>query len=355
MSKEKNSKKNATTSSESSSNPTIDNPYAESLETLQKKVKQYWKPSQFFDPTLSRHQRNKLWEEELDGIGMKLVEKYSWACPDSQALRIIKNFSPIVEIGCGKGYWAKLLREMGVDVKCFDKYTGGKKGNWTEVEKGGPEKLSGKSMQGRTLFLCYPDEAESMAASCLDVFTGEIVIHVGELMTSGGTYFGPPQAPFGRTSSADFQVQLAENFHCLLVADLQHRFPYSRDTISVWKRTVRVEGKEHAPASEEVEIANTNTNSKANKQAKDAEKGDAGGGGKKSKKRKAEGDDMNGGGNAASAVEFVSLDQLAMLREASLDIQYNEEDEAMWSSIPYNELLPTTRAAPILAHLLDKH
>jgi hypothetical protein len=52
---------------------------------------------------------------------------------------------------------------------------------------------------------------------------------------------GPPQSAFGRTSSAEFQVELAESFHCLLKINLP-RFPFSNDTLSVWKRTEYVEG-----------------------------------------------------------------------------------------------------------------
>mmetsp|Transcript_7307 Transcript_7307/g.6553 ORF Transcript_7307/g.6553 Transcript_7307/m.6553 type:complete len:117 (+) Transcript_7307:1-351(+) len=78
---------------------------------------------------------------------------------------------------------------------------------------------------------------------CLQHFKGEYIIHVGEMITTGGTLSGTPQAPFGRTTSADFQVKLAESFHCLLVAPIP-RYPFSNDTISVWKRTTFVKGRE---------------------------------------------------------------------------------------------------------------
>ena len=52
---------------------------------------------------------------------------------------------------------------------------------------------------------------------------------------------GAPQSAFGRTSSAEFQLQLSEQFHCLLKIDLP-RFPFSYDSLSVWKRTSFVEG-----------------------------------------------------------------------------------------------------------------
>ena len=72
------------------------------------------------------------------------------------------------------------------------------------------------------------------------VCIGQYVIHVGELLTTGGT-LSFPQAPWGRTSSSDFQVTLSEQFHCILSASLP-RFPFSRDHITVWKRTKWIHG-----------------------------------------------------------------------------------------------------------------
>jgi hypothetical protein len=114
------------------------------------------------------------------------------------------------------------LREKGVDIVAFDKTVS--KDAWTSVLEGGAEKLSDEKIaKGKSLFLCYPDEEEPLALECLENFQGDFVIHVGELISTG--QLSGPQAPWGRTSSADFQVQLAEEFHCVLVADLP-RFPF---------------------------------------------------------------------------------------------------------------------------------
>jgi hypothetical protein len=43
--------------------------------------------------------------------------------------------------------------------------------------------------------------------------TADTVIHVGELY---GDCINLEQAPWGRTSGADFQSMLATNFHCIL-------------------------------------------------------------------------------------------------------------------------------------------
>lgn len=149
----------------------------------------------------------------------------------------------------------RLLQERGVDIRGYDLYPQNfRKGAWTDVTKGGPETLLSpagfcfNTSSPRNLFLCYPDEAEAMSLPCLNNFQGEYVVHVGELIHTG-TMPSYPQSPWGRTTSSDFQVQLAEDFHCILVVELP-RFPFSKDCISVWKRTRYVNGRYQEPSSE---------------------------------------------------------------------------------------------------------
>ena len=55
-----------------------------------------------------------------------------------------------------------------------------------ELKKGGPEVLAQKGMEKRALMLCYPDDFEdsedSMAATCLRHFTGDTIVHIGEML-----------------------------------------------------------------------------------------------------------------------------------------------------------------------------
>ena len=228
----------------------------------------------------------------LEVLGTAMCEKYSWAIPDSTTLRILKNFCPLIEIGGGKGYIAKLIRDDGADIVTFDREVN-ETSAWTEVVIGGPEKLSENATCGRNLLLCYPDEDSSMASPCLDNFTGDYVLHIGELISTG--QISSPQAPWGRTSSADFQISLMTDFHCVLVYELP-AFPFSRDCITVWKRTEFVRGKESI----------------------DKELGHG------------DGDEIN----SEDASE-----------------EGSERDDA-WASIPRKERLSVTRSSPDFAHLL---
>ncbi|KAL3799632.1 hypothetical protein ACHAWO_008948 [Cyclotella atomus] len=235
----------------------------------------------FFSPKhVTPHQRAEIWENQAD-LGEKLVNKYAWATPDARLLKIFQHFSPIVEVGCGSNaYWARWMHDYGdVDVIAFDvslesggkinakdnkkkkksKDSGGTKMGGLTIRQGGPTVLShDPDTRDRTLFLCYPDEEEykesdsedeedryngndindskpkSMAAACLEHFTGSTIIHVGELF---GDTLGLDQSPWGRSSSCEFQERLAAEYHCILKMKSQNNWLHVRDTLSVWKRS----------------------------------------------------------------------------------------------------------------------
>lgn len=275
---------NGTVNSSQQAGSKVQNPYLKEIRRLRRTI-----PNWNNFSSGCEEDRRSGWVR-LDVLGGPLCKKYAWAIPNSRALNILASFSPIVEIGAGKGYWASLLRAMGVDIVCFDKKEA-TKGNWTAVLHGGPKVLKQQNMQNRTLFLCYPDDSNGLAMKCLEAFQGEYLIHVGELVTTG-TLSGGSQAPFGRTTGSDFSVELSARFHCLLTASLP-RFPFSKDCITVWKRTSFVVGKSLLLAS--------------------AEGGDE-----------------------------------------QVDAEEVDAEEDCWANIPEDEQLPEDRAAPCLAHLLER-
>eukprot|EP00804_Cyclotella_cryptica_P011878 CCRYP_004384-RA/>CCRYP_004384-RA protein AED:0.36 eAED:0.36 QI:0/-1/0/1/-1/1/1/0/380 len=239
----------------------------------------------FFSPKhVTPEQRAEIWENQAE-LGEKLINKYAWATPDDRILKIFQHFGPIVEVGCGSNaYWAKWMNaEGGVDVVALDESLesggklnvgrdSGKKKSTTQNDQvtatggllircGGPSTLSTDPDirdSGRTLFLCYPDEEEyqesdstseddidvennippsksrSMAAACLEHFTGSTIIHVGELF---GDTLSLDLSPWGRSSSSEFQERLASEYHCILKMKLANNWLHVRDTLSVWKRS----------------------------------------------------------------------------------------------------------------------
>lgn len=241
------------------------NPLLEKLETfLQTQCSAEERQNGFFSPQLDPERRAELWMQQAE-LGESLVQNYAWAAPDARALRIVAQFAPLVEIGCGaNAYWCRqLVQQAGVDIIGYDKdptqggrmsssYGKRNSSNEFRVRKGGPEVLVHHHAD-RTLFLCYPDDEDnddgsdgdelaahdddppiSMGAACLQHYKGDTVIHVGELFLDAT--LSMDQAPWGRSSSPEFQQLLAAQFHCILHVRLPS-WLHTRDSLSVWKRS----------------------------------------------------------------------------------------------------------------------
>lgn len=115
------------------------------------------------------------------GKRQDLVETYSWAIPNSEAIEYIASNSPIVEIGAGNGYWAWLLRDEGANVFAYD--VNPPEETWTDVAQGGERRAIEHS--DCALLLCWPPYGRNMAYSCLDKHIcagGQDVFYVGEGM-----------------------------------------------------------------------------------------------------------------------------------------------------------------------------
>ena len=93
----------------------------------------------------------------------------------------------------------------------------------------------------------------SLTHSLTHSLQGEYIIHIGELILTG-TLSGA-QCPFGRTTHEEFQLALLETYHCVLVHQLPC-YPFSRDCISVWKKSEWVEA---LPSEDEDEDAPEDT------------------------------------------------------------------------------------------------
>jgi hypothetical protein len=293
------------------------NPYLRQVLQLKETIPEW---DDFFNSEKTEERGNN-WIR-LEVLGQPLCEKYAWAIPDQRALNIIAQFQPIIELGAGNGYWGHLLKKQNVHIRCCDHFVDHGK-LWTLVERSGPPILQTKEiLEGNyTLMLCYPDEAEDLSYQCLQYYDGKYIIHVGELAMTG-TYSGYPQAPFGRTTNSQFQIQLMQDFHCILLAELP-RFPFSRDCISVWKRTKIVPGRNLPPPEEEEDD---------NDEEQDDEEGDD------------EEDDDDDDEEEEEDIDDSVEDGNGKRRKKEKDY---------WVDIPPEERLVWNNAIPSLAHLLQ--
>jgi len=158
------------------------NPYFEKFATMHPVGEMPWPERSFgalADLTVKQYRRRTEW-----------VRLFAWAIPTPEAINLLASYSPLVEIGAGTGYWARLIAEAGGDILAYDIHPPrrGKKTRghnryhgrirYFDVRKGGPSKL--RRYPNRTLFLCWPPYDAPMAWQCLRKYRGRHVAIVSE-------------------------------------------------------------------------------------------------------------------------------------------------------------------------------
>jgi hypothetical protein len=173
--------------------------------------------------------------KKMDSLEWQLMKKkvvpltkdYSWAIPNDKAIATIKKYGPIVEIGAGTGYWAKLLADEGVDVVAYDNEEANKYSEsqynktWVQVNKG--DESAVLQHPDRTLMLCWPPRWNEMASNSLNSYQGKYVVYVGEI--------GPTAA----TGTQKFFSDLETHFELIETADIQNWPGYS-DKVYIYRR-----------------------------------------------------------------------------------------------------------------------
>lgn len=117
----------------------------------------------------------------------KLRQKYSYAIPCEEAIDVICEYSPIMEIGSGTGYWANLIAQKGGDIIAME--LDDKENPYFDKEQIGshyPVKLIPENKEILSvpdvfsLFLCWPPYDTDMAYKYINAYRGNILIYIGE-------------------------------------------------------------------------------------------------------------------------------------------------------------------------------
>merc|ERR1712179_747194 len=102
---------------------------------------------------------------QMEAVGLR--QQVAWSVPTEEALNMIVECGPLIELGAGTGLWAQLLVDLGLDMVSFDlpewdsKYGGAEGGTLQGsnrnalVRTGGPEELA--NHPERALLLMWPD------------------------------------------------------------------------------------------------------------------------------------------------------------------------------------------------------
>jgi hypothetical protein len=137
------------------------------------------------DDRVGGHEAYMAWRTLMYGARRDLVGRYTFAIPSPRVITRLAKLGPIVEMGAGTGYWARLLENAGVDVVAYDAVPVGEglneyhdAVNWFTVRAGEPADLAAHC--ARALLLCWPPYDTPMASQCLDAYAGDTLIYVGE-------------------------------------------------------------------------------------------------------------------------------------------------------------------------------
>jgi tetratricopeptide (TPR) repeat protein len=158
-----------------------------------------------------------------------MPHQFAWAIPNAEALLELKKYQPIVEAGAGTGYWASLLKPMGVDIIAYDIVPVPAKNNawhyrakksWSEV-LAGDETVVAKHPE-RTLFICWPPGDDPFAFNALSKYKGKTFIYIGE-------------GPGGANGNRDFFALLAKDWKLKSVVVIP-QWPGIYDAMCIYER-----------------------------------------------------------------------------------------------------------------------
>lgn len=158
----------------------------------------------------------------------KYIERFGFAVLTRDVVNVLVKYSPILEIGCGSGYWTYELNKAGADCIATDPG----KGMYCGVENGW-EKLYAEidrvdgitaiaKYPARALLIVWPDYDSSWPYEALKVYEGTTVLYVGE-------------GRGGCTGDDAFHDWLGSHYYLKEDVDIP-QFYGIRDSLQVWTR-----------------------------------------------------------------------------------------------------------------------
>jgi hypothetical protein len=158
----------------------------------------------------------------------RLYEQYSEAIPNLDALNALLDLGPLLEIGSGTGYWARLLRDLGSDVIASDvadsdlrRWSTRTATPWTEMVTS--DHRIALQYPTRTLFVCWPPRPNGFVPELLNIAPQTLLALITDGPSSLGTHVDP------------LYTLLARDWH-LLRRVATPTWPYRTDGLMLWQR-----------------------------------------------------------------------------------------------------------------------
>lgn len=107
-----------------------------------------------------------------------LAEQYAWAIPNTAAVTELISHEPLIEIGCGNGYWASKIRAVNGDILPVD--VSPPQDTWTRVHTAAHDNVPDHEYATRSLLLCWPTHNADWPVETIRSYTGETLLYIGE-------------------------------------------------------------------------------------------------------------------------------------------------------------------------------
>ena len=128
---------------------------------------------------------------EIDYLTREIfTENFAWAVPSMSILKEIVEFSDgkkVLEVGCGSGLWAGLLRLMGVNIVATDGFIShgfSEETAFVDIEKLSATEAALVHHDAEVLLIIWPNYDDTFATNVVKTFQGDSLIYIGE--TEGG-------------------------------------------------------------------------------------------------------------------------------------------------------------------------
>jgi len=157
-----------------------------------------------------------------------VVARYSEAVPTRAVIERLAALGPIIEVGAGGGYWARLLRDVGGDIIATDlekpeanSWYGGVT-PWTDVQQATATDAVIEHPE-RVVFSCWPPRPNGYMADVLDITTQKMLA----LITNGRVAFG--EDPMYDRLERSWTLGGGDNIPI-------PTWPYRCDRLMIWRR-----------------------------------------------------------------------------------------------------------------------
>ncbi|KAL8754826.1 MAG: hypothetical protein Q9199_004069 [Rusavskia elegans] len=124
-----------------------------------------------------------------------LMHHFGCVVPSYESLELVKQSAKgrkVLDLGCGNGYWAYMLRRLGVQVDPVDNLQSKYRTLWINdliVDEGEKYMKTHNGAKDALLLLVYPIVGSDFTARVLNAYTGSTICVAGTQNTNGYTAF----------------------------------------------------------------------------------------------------------------------------------------------------------------------